>query len=136
MILAGTPVRGSVDLAEEGGVRISDDVVAVIAALAAGEVEGVVGMSGGLVGGLSEMLGKSSLARGVKVEIGTHECAIDLYLTVEYGARIPVVAQRAQEGVKSAVERMTGLKVVEVNIHVQGLQSVGTEDTGKKRPLG
>lgn len=111
-------------------------MVAVIAALAAGEVEGVVGMSGGLVGGLSEMLGKSSLARGVKVEIGTREAAIDLYLTVEYGARIPVVAQRVQEGVKRAVEEMTGLKVVEVNIHVQGLQAAGPEETGRKRPLG
>ena len=111
-------------------------MVAVIAALAAGEVEGVVGMSGGLVGGLSEMLGKSSLARGVKVEIGTREAAIDLYLTVEYGARIPVVAQRVQEGVKRAVEEMTGLKVVEVNIHVQGLQAAGSEETGRKRPLG
>lgn len=111
-------------------------MVAVIAALAAGEVDGVVSMSGGLVGGISEMLGKSSLARGVKVEIGTTEAAIDLHLTVEYGARIPVIAQLVQESVKRAVETMTGLKVVEVNIHVQGLQAAGAEGTGRRRPLG
>lgn len=102
-------------------VRIADDVVGVIAGLAAAEVEGVAGMSGGLVGDLSEMLGKKNLSKGVKVKVGEKECAVDLYLVVEYGVRIPDVATQVQENVKRAVESMTGLNVVEVNIHVQGV---------------
>lgn len=101
--------------------KIADEVVATIAGLAAAEVEGVAGMSGGLVGGISEMLGKKSTARGAKVEVGDKETAIDLYVVVEYGVRIPEIAQRVQENVKRAVESMTGLDVVEVNVHVQGV---------------
>lgn len=106
---------------EEGQVRISDEVVSNIAAIAAGNVDGVAGMSSGLVGGLSEMLGKRNLARGVRVEVGERSTAIDLYLIVDYGVRIPTVAQRVQEKVKQVVESMTGLKVAAVNIHVQGV---------------
>jgi len=107
---------------QEGtSVRIADDVVGVIAGIAATEIEGIAGMSGGLVGDLSEMLGKKSLSKGVKVRVGEKECAIDLFLIVEYGVRIPDVAVQVQENVKRAVESMTGLEVVEVNIHVQGV---------------
>lgn len=102
-------------------VRIADDVVGVIAGIAASEVEGVAGMSGGIVGDLSEMLGKKNLSKGVKVQVGEKECAIELFLVVEYGVRIPDVATQVQENVKRAVESMTGLDVVEVNIHVQGV---------------
>lgn len=113
----GTPRAGE----SSTSVRIADDVVAVIASIAATEVEGVAGMSGGLVSGMAEMLGKKQLAKGVKVQVGEKECALDLFLVVEYGVRIPEVAQRVQENVKRAVETMTGLTVVEVNIHVQGI---------------
>ncbi|MEW6242735.1 MAG: Asp23/Gls24 family envelope stress response protein [Bacillota bacterium] len=106
-----------------GSVKISDDVVAVIAGLAATEVEGVVGMSGGLVGDIGEMLGKRSLSKGVKVEVGEREAALDLFVILEYGVRIPEVAQRIQENVKRAVESMTGLHVIEVNIHVQAIST-------------
>lgn len=106
---------------EAAGTRISDEVVAVIAGIAATQVEGVAGMSGGLVGGISERLGRKNLQKGVKVEVGEKEAALDLYLIVEYGARIPDVAQRTQEDVRQAVESMTGLRVVEVNVHVQGV---------------
>lgn len=112
---------------ESASVRIADDVVAVIASIAATEVEGVAGMSGGLVSGMAEMLGKKQLSKGVKVQVGEKECALDLFLVVEYGVRIPEVAQRVQENVKRAVESMTGLKVVEINIHVQGI-SMHSED--------
>jgi len=115
-----TDERSSDDV---GSVRISDDVVAVIAGLAASEVEGVVGMSGGLVGDIGEMLGKRSLSKGVKVEVGDREAALDLFVILEYGIRIPEVAQRIQENVKRAVESMTGLNVVEVNIHVQAISA-------------
>lgn len=106
---------------ELGTIKISEEVVSVIAGLAATEVPGVAGMSGGVVNGISEMLGRKNLGKGVKVEVGEKEVSIDLYLIVDYGVRIPEVAWNVQENVKNAVENMTGLKVVEVNIHVQGV---------------
>lgn len=104
-----------------GSIRIADEVVGIIAGMAATEIEGVAGMSAGLVGGIAEMLGKKNLAKGVKVEVGEREAAIDLYIIVEYGVRIPDVALKVQENVKRAIESMTGLEVVEVNVHVQGV---------------
>ncbi|XER13043.1 Alkaline shock protein 23 [Sporomusa aerivorans] len=104
-----------------GSIRIADEVVGIIAGLAATEVSGVAGMSAGLVGGIAEMLGKKNLSKGVKVEVGEREAAVDLYIIVEYGVRIPDIALRVQENVKRAIESMTGLDVVEVNIHVQGV---------------
>ncbi|QDR80806.1 Asp23/Gls24 family envelope stress response protein [Sporomusa termitida] len=104
-----------------GSIRIADEVVGIIAGLAATEVTGVAGMSAGLVGGIAEMLGKKNLSKGVKVEVGEREAAVDLYIIVEYGVRIPDVALRVQENVKRGIESMTGLDVVEVNIHVQGV---------------
>ncbi len=106
---------------EVGSIKISDEVVAIIAGIAATEVSGVAGMSGGLAGGIAEMLGRKNLSKGVKVEVGDKEAAIDLYLIVEYGCRIPDVSWEIQEKVKNAVETMTGLQVIEVNIHVQGV---------------
>jgi uncharacterized alkaline shock family protein YloU len=104
-----------------GLIRIADEVVGIVAGLAATEIPGVAGMSGGLVGGIAEMLGKKTLSKGVKVEVGEREAAVDLFIIVEYGVRIPDVALRVQENVKRAIESMTGLDVVEVNIHVQGV---------------
>ena len=78
-------------------------------------------MSGGLVGGIAEMLGKKNLAKGVKVEVGEKEAAVDLYVIMEYGVRLPDIAIQVQENVKHAIESMTGLEVVEVNVHVQGV---------------
>ena len=104
-----------------GSIRIADDVVSIIAGLAATEVEGIAGMSGGIAGGIAEMLGRKNFAKGVKVEVGEKEAAVDLYIIVKYGVRIPDVALAAQENVKHPIETMTGLSVVEVNIHVQGV---------------
>ncbi|NNG66775.1 Asp23/Gls24 family envelope stress response protein [Caldanaerobacter subterraneus] len=115
---------------ELGSVKISEEVVSIIAGLAATEVPGVAGMSGGVVNGISEILGRKNLSKGVKVEVGDKEATIDLYLIVDYGVRIPEVAWNVQENVKNAVENMTGLKVVEVNIHVQG---VSMEKENKKQ---
>ena len=78
-------------------------------------------MSGGIAGGIAEILGKKNFAKGVKVEVGETEAAVDLYIIVKYGVRIPEVALAVQENVKQAIETMTGLTVVEVNIHVQGV---------------
>lgn len=104
-----------------GAIRIANEVVAVIAGLAATEVEGLAGMSGGIAGGIAEMLGRKNLSRGVKVEVGEREAAVDLFVIVEFGVQIPEVALRVQENVKRAIESMTGLKVIEVNVHVQGV---------------
>jgi len=104
-----------------GSIRISDEVVKVIAGLAAVEVKGVAGMSGGLVGGIAEMLGRKNFTKGIKVEVGEKEAAVDIYVIIEYGVHIPDVAAEIQQKVKSAVENMSGLSVVEVNVNVQGV---------------
>ena len=104
-----------------GAIKIADEVVSIIAGLAATEIEGIAGMSGGVVGGIAEMLGRKNFSKGVKVEVGEREAAVDLFIIVKYGARIPDVALSAQENIKKAIETMTGLSVVEVNVHVQGV---------------
>jgi uncharacterized alkaline shock family protein YloU len=105
-----------------GSVRIADEVVEVIAGMAASEVEGVAEMSGGLVGDLANMFvrGKNP-SKGIKVEVGENEATVDLFLAVEYGASIPDVAKKVQEVVKAAIEGMTGLSVLEINVHIQGI---------------
>jgi uncharacterized alkaline shock family protein YloU len=107
---------------EMGTVRIADDVVAIIAGLAATEVEGVAGMSGGFAGGIAEILGRRNLSKGVKVEVSDTEAFIELFIIVKYGARIPDVAWNIQENVKKAVENMTGLATNKVNVHIQGVE--------------
>lgn len=107
--------------AETGSVHIATDVVEIIAGIAANEVTGVAGMSGGIVGGITELLGKKNLSKGVKVDVADGVAVIDLYLAIEFGSRIPDVAHQVQQRVKQAVEGMTGLNVREVNIHVQGV---------------
>jgi uncharacterized alkaline shock family protein YloU len=116
-----------------GTIRIANEVVAVIAGLAATEIEGVAGMSGGIAGGIAEMLGRRNLARGVKVEVGEREAAIDLFLIVDFGVRIPEVSLRVQESVKQAIESMTGLAVIEVNVHVQGVSFAEGQDEQQQR---
>lgn len=102
-------------------VQIANDVIAVIAGIAAGEVDGVAAMSAGLAGGLTEMLGKKTASRGVKIEVKENHVSLDLFVVVRYGAKIPEVASRIQDRVKIQVERMTGLTVANVNIHIQGV---------------
>lgn len=106
---------------ENGTVKIADDVVAIIAGIAATEVEGVAGMSGGITGGITEMLGMKNLAKGVKVEVGDEEAAIDLYIIVEYGSNISELGKKVQENVKNTLETMTGLNIIEVNVNILGV---------------
>ncbi len=106
---------------EVNGIKIAEDVVAKIAGIAASEVKGVFSMNGGIAGGISEMFGKKSFSKGVKAQVTEKSATIDLYIIVEYGSRIPDIAWEIQNKVKTAVENMTGLKVLEVNIHVQGV---------------
>jgi uncharacterized alkaline shock family protein YloU len=112
-----------------GIVKISDEVVGVIAGLATTEINGIVGMSANLVGGITQILsGKKNLSKGVKVSVGENSTAIDLYVVVEYGVRIPDVALKVQENVKKAVESMTGLEVTAVNVHVQNVMIPKSEE--------
>ena len=118
---------------ENDTIKISDDVVAVIAGVAVSEVPGVAGMAGGFAGGISEVFsGKKNLAKGIKVEIDEKNAKIDVNIIVEYGSRIPDVAFEIQTRVKKAVESMTGLKVEEVNVHVQGVNTDTASDNEEK----
>ena len=123
-------VKEEVVSAENGNeVRISDEVVAVISGIAVSEISGVAEMAGGFAGGITEVLsGKKNLAKGIKVDVGDKETKIDVNIIVEYGVRIPDVAFEIQNRVKKAVESMTGLNVVEVNVHVQGVNTDTNEE--------
>ena len=106
---------------EGGKVVFAPDVIATIAGLAAADVKGVAGMSGGVVEGFTEKFGRKNLTKGVKVEVGAEETAIDVSVIIQYGFRIQDVCVEIQEAVKKAIETMTGLRVVEVNVFVQGI---------------
>ena len=107
------------DLEPGSNIVYSNEVVSIIAGVAASEVEGIASMvnvpNGSLLGK------KRDVTKGVKVEIGTEEASVDLYVTVEYGKPIQKAAQDAQESVRKAIEEMTGLHVVRVDVHVQGV---------------
>ena len=116
---------------ENEGIQISNDVIAVIAGVAVSEVQGVSSMAG-FAGGISEVLsGKKNLAKGIKVDKEENKVKIDVNIIVEYGTRIPDIAFEIQNRVKTSVENMTGLKVEEVNVHVQGVNTntVSKEET-------
>ncbi|MDO4541305.1 MAG: Asp23/Gls24 family envelope stress response protein [Bacillota bacterium] len=102
-------------------VKIADEVVSIIAAKAAGEVEGIAAMTGTFAGEFVEKLGVKNLSKGIKVEISEANVAISLSVMVNYGYKIPEICKEAQLSVKTAVESMTGLTVTEVNIYVQGI---------------
>ena len=120
---------------ENEGIQISSDVVAVIAGVAVSEVQGVSGMSGGFAGGITEVLsGKKNLAKGIKVDINEDTAKIDVNIIVEYGSRIPDVAFEIQNRVKKSVENMTGLKVEEVNVHVQGVNTDAVMNEKENEP--
>lgn len=109
---------------EQENIQISNDVIAVIAGVAVSEVSGVASTVGGFAGGISEVLsGKKNMAKGIKVEKTDGKVKIDVNIIVEYGTRIPDVAFEIQNRVKKAVENMTGMNVVEVNVHVQGVDT-------------
>ena len=113
-----------VNTADNNKIKIADEVVAVIAGKAVTEVQGVAEMSGGFAGGIGEVLsGKKNLAKGIKVIVTEKDAKIDVNIIVEYGVRIPDIAFEIQTKVKKAVETMTGLKVTEVNVHVQGVNT-------------
>jgi uncharacterized alkaline shock family protein YloU len=109
------------DQHQGGIIRISDDVVATIAGYAALETPGIAAMSGGISEGLAKRLSGRNVQKGVSVEVGQVEAAIDLRVIVQYGVNIQEVCRSLQENVREAVSNMTGLEVVEVNVRVEGV---------------
>ena len=105
-----------------GTVQIADDVVAMIAALAAAEVDGVSAMAGNVTNELMSKVGvKSSQTKGVKVEVKDKNVNVDLAVIMEYGYNIPATCQAVQQKVKNAIENMTGLNCLDVNIRIAGV---------------
>lgn len=103
-----------------GSITYANEVIAIIAGVAANEVEGIAGMC--TSGGISEVFGRNkNITKGVKVEIGSEEASVDLYVVIEYGTPIQTAALDVQENVRKAIETMTGLHVVRVDVHVQGV---------------
>ena len=104
-----------------GEVQIADEVVAIIAGLAATEVEGVAAMSGNMTNEFLSRVGVKNAAKGTRVEVLQKKVKVDLAITIEYGFNIPATCQRVQTKVKNAVENMTGLEVTDVNIRIAGI---------------
>lgn len=113
------------NIEEVGQVQIADEVVAVIAGLAATEVDGVAKMSGNITNEIVSILGMKKLSKGVKVVISGEEVEVSLNLVLKYGVSIPKTSEEVQDKVKNAIETMTGLHVSEVNIRIAGIQTDG-----------
>lgn len=111
-----------------GKVQIADEVVAIIAGLAATETEGVASMNGHITNELVQRLGKKNLSKGVRIEVTEGVVRVDLSLYLKYGYSIPDTSAQVQEKVKTAIENMTGLTVSEVNIGIAGVDVEKTND--------
>lgn len=120
------------DEKEFGSIKISNDVIATIAGIAATEVKGVAGKSMGFTGGITEMLGMKNLTKGVKVEITNRVAKIDISIIVEYGVDIATTGKRVQENIKKSVETMTDLLVPEINVNIQGVNMEKEEKKEKE----
>ncbi|MGM9551682.1 MAG: Asp23/Gls24 family envelope stress response protein [Clostridia bacterium] len=107
---------------EGGNIRISEEVISTIAALAAKEVDGIASMGGSLLGGIGDLITKKSQGKGVKVEFLEDGIMIELHITVKFGAKIREVSASIQEQVKNAVETMASLNVKSVNVYVDGIE--------------
>ena len=113
-------------------IKIANDAVAMYVGIAIAEIPGVYGMSGTLAGITEAISGKKNYTKGVKVDVNEKTAKIDVNIIVEYGARIPDVAFEIQTKVKKSVETMTGLKVSEVNVNVQGVHAITEKEEGKE----
>lgn len=105
-----------------GAVKIADDVVAMIASLAASEVEGVSAVGNNLTNDLMSKVGVKNLAKGVKVDVKESKVIVDVVVSMEYGFNIPATSRKVQDKVKAAIENMTGLSCAEVNIRIAGVK--------------
>ena len=115
-------LENSPDTDDMGAIKVADEVLSIVAGLAASEVNGVYGMSGGIREGLTDMLGKQNFSKGIKVYTEGHTVRVEVHVIITYGFNIPDVAIKLQEKVKEAVENMTGYEVTGVDIHVEGVK--------------
>ena len=113
--------------AGKGEVKIADEVVAIIAALAATEVEGVASMAGNITNELISRLGMKNLSKGVKLDVLEGVVTVSLTLNLKYNYSVVEVSGKVQEKVKNAIENMTGLEVADVNIKVAGVEMENQE---------
>lgn len=117
-----------------GVVKISEDVVGVIAGIAASEIEGIQGLHPTTTGGITQVVtGKRNVTKGVKVTVGEHDAIIDMVVSIEYGFKIPDVVHKAQINVKETVETITGLKVSAVNVYVNNIYVKDKEKETKEK---
>jgi len=117
--------RSTYTIKEDGGVgtvKIADEVVSIIACLAATEVKGVAAVADNITNELAARMGRKKLSKGARVEVVDDEVRVDLILTTEYGYEIPTVCREVQERVTNAIETMTGMKVAEVNVRIADVQ--------------
>ena len=112
------PIDGDPDQEDMGAIKVADEVLSIVAGLAASEVTGDYGMSGGIREGLTDMLGKQNFSKGIKVYTEGHTVRVEVHVIITYGYNIPDVAIKLQEKVKEAVENMTGYEVTGVDVHV------------------
>ena len=115
------------DLEGIGEVQIADEVVTIIAGLAATEVDGVASMAGNITNELVGKLGMKNLSKGVKVDVTEEHVSVDLSLNMKYGYNIPDVSEKVQDRVKTAIENMTGLHVLDVNIKIASVNMEAEE---------
>lgn len=116
----------------ENNLRISSEAIATYAGIAVSEIPGVYGMSGTLSGITEAISGKKNYSRGIKVDADEKDVRIDVNIIVEYGARIPEIAFEIQTKVKKSVETMTGLKVREINVNVQGVHAITEKNNNEE----
>ncbi|MBR6524312.1 MAG: Asp23/Gls24 family envelope stress response protein [Clostridia bacterium] len=107
-----------------GMVKISEEVVEVLADKAVREIDGVAGLTAGLLGNVADIFGKKTGAKGVDVDIKETTAAITVHVVIKFGCRIPEIAWRIQEAVKNTVESMTNLEVTKVNVYVDGVKFI------------
>lgn len=104
-----------------GSINISEEVIAVVAGVAASEISGVSGMCTSFTGGLTDLFGKKNYSKGVKVELTDGKVKVSVSLTLEYGCKIPDVAWEVQEKIKREIENMTGMEVTAVDVYVNAI---------------
>jgi uncharacterized alkaline shock family protein YloU len=122
------------DPTKEGdSIKISSEVVAVIAGIVSSDIPGIAGMSGGLVGGIAEKLGRKDLTKGIKVHVEEEAVTIDMNIIAEYGASIVESTDKLKQAIRSSVEKTTGLKVKAININVLGINIPEEESAVEKK---
>jgi uncharacterized alkaline shock family protein YloU len=122
------------DPTKEGdSIKISSEVIAVIAGIVSGDIPGIAGMSGGLVGGIAEKLGRKDLTKGIKVHVEEDTVTIDMNVIAEYGTSIVEATDELKKAIRSSVEKTTGLKVKAININVIGINIPGEENADEKK---